>query len=424
MTNNKYKHLDEEQRNIIEHMLNNNKNFSQIENVLKVDRTTISKEIRKNYFIRVSEYSKTVCENQINCGVSFCRYNKDCFKSKVCEKLMKPPYVCNACSKKANCRYPKRYYFANIAQKKYAERLSESKKGYDITEEDVSQIERIIVPLVKEKKQPISHIYNNHQDILFFSKPTFYRYVDEGVISLSNIDLPKKVSYKPRKNQETITARKLKTYCKNRTYDDYLKYIEKHPKCSVVEMDTVEGIKGGKCFLTLFVKKTSLLLIFLIDSKTQEEVEKVFAILKQKLGIQLYRKIFQVILTDNGSEFLNPIIFERDLESGKKISKVFYCDPYSSWQKSSIERSHEAIRIPLPKGTSFNHLTNEQTKKLQDNIANTYHSKIKKTPYLETKRVFPELIVCLEINFIAADEVNFSKSHLKEVSHDDRNNIN
>lgn len=86
-------------------------------------------------------------------------------------------------------------------------------------------------------------------------------------------------------------------------------------------MDTVEGIKGGKCFLTLFIRKTSLLLIFLLDKKTIEEVNKVFIYLRKNLGIELYKKIFQVILTDNGSEFLNPIVFERDLETGKKYQE-------------------------------------------------------------------------------------------------------
>lgn len=180
-------------------------------------------------------------------------------------------------------------------------------------------------------------------------------------------------------------------------------------------MDIVEGIKGGKCFLTLFIRKTSLLLIFLLDSKTQSEVNKCFLFLKEKLGLPLFKKIFQIILTDNGSEFLNPIIFERDLETGKKISRVFYCDPYSSWQKSLIENAHKRIRIVLPKETSFNNLTDEQVKILRDNIANIYKDKIKSTPYKETEKIFPELIKKLDISYISPDEVNLSDSIMKGV---------
>ena len=417
-TNKQYKHLNEDQRNLIEYLLNQNKNFSQMETIMKIDRTTISKEIRKNYIVKIPTYSKVVCENQINCNNSSCNYNKKCYKAKTCPKLSKPPYVCNGCSNKVGCKLTKHYYFGNEAHKKYLEKLRESRLGYDILEEDILNIEKVIVPLIKDKKQPISHIFENNKDILFFSKPTFYRYINDGVLSLTNIDLPKKVSYKPRKHDKIINEKKYKFYKKNRTFDDYLEYLTKHPNSSVVEMDTVEGVKGGKCFLTLYFKKTSLLLIFLLDSKSQQEVTKVFTKIKDKLGIDLYRKIFQVILTDNGSEFLNPSVFERDFETGKKISKLFYCNPYCSYQKPEIERSHEFIRIVLPKGTSFNNLTQEQVNFIRNNIANTYMSNIKKTPYQMTKKVFPQLLNIFDIIFIHPNEVTLSKSSLNEVSHE------
>ena len=373
----------------------------------------ISKEIRKNYFVKVSTYSKIICENQKNCGVDFCKYNKQCYKAQECPLLSKPPYVCNSCEKKVHCRLTKHFYFANEADQLYKTRVSESKKGYDISEEDAYNIESVIVPLVKDKKQPINHIYENNKDILYFSKPTFYRYVNDNVISLCNLDLPKKTTYKPRKEESTIN-KKIKAYKVGRTFDDYLSLIEKYPNKSVVEMDTVEGIKGGKCFLTLFIRKTSLLLIFLLDSKTQDEVNKIFSYLKEVLGITLYRKIFQVILTDNGSEFLNPIIFERDLFTGKKISKVYYCDPYSSWQKGLIENSHKRIRTVLPKGSTFDNLTEKQVSVLRDNIANLYKDKIKKTPYELTRKIFPILIKCLNISYISPNDVNLSETILKE----------
>lgn len=416
MTNIKYTHLTIDQRNLIEHLLNKGMNFSEIGNILKLDRTTISKEVRRNFFIKVPTYSKTICENQSSCGVSLCKYNKQCYKAKECSLLSKPPYVCNACSSKAHCKFTKHFYFANIAHQEYVTRNSESKKGYDITLEDIDLIERVIVPLVRDKHQPINHIYENHKDILFISKPTFYRYVDEGVISLANIDLPKKVGYKPRKRKdEKVSNRKVKAYIKTRSFNDFLKFMAKHPNQSIVEMDTVEGRKGGKCFLTLFIRKTSLLLIFLLDSKTQEEVNKCFIFLRKKLGIKLYKKIFQVILTDNGCEFINPIVFERDLETGKKTSRVFYCDPYCSWQKSFIENSHKRIRLVLPKNSSFDNLTEEQVNLLRDNIANLYKDKIKTTPYKETEKVFPELLESLDISYISADEVDLSNSILKGV---------
>jgi len=419
MNNNRqYKHLSEDQRDLIEYLISQNKSFSEMEKIMKIDRTTISKEIRKNRTVKIPTYSKIVCANQVNCNNSYCNYKKECYTETICKKLSKPPYVCNSCNNKAHCKLTKYYYFGHEAHKQYLETLSESRRGYDILEEDILNIEKIIVPLIKNQNQPISHIFESNKDILFMSKPTFYRYVNDGVISLTNIDLPKKVSYKPRKKEQIINQKKSKLYKKNRTYDDYLKYIANHPNASIVEMDTVEGIKGGKCFLTLYVKKTSLLLIFLINSKSQEEVAKTFSKIKKMLGITLYRKIFQVILTDNGSEFLNPSVFERDFETGKKISKLFFCNPYCSYQKPEIERAHEFIRIVLPKKTSFDNLNQQQVNFLRDNIANIYMSNIKKTPYQMTKEIFPELLTIFDINYIKPNDVNLSKISLFEVSHE------
>ncbi|MDF9825242.1 IS30 family transposase [Breznakia sp. PF5-3] len=64
----------------------------------------------------------------------------------------------------------------------------------------------------------------------------------------------------------------------------------------------------------------------------------------QKLQ-QLYHRIFfDCILTDNGSEFKNLHNEEQDLETGEQFFKLFFCDPYSSFQKGGCERNHELFR--------------------------------------------------------------------------------
>ena len=103
-------------------------------------------------------------------------------------------------------------------------------------------------------------------------------------------------------------------------------------------MDTVEGRKGGKVFLTLLFRQSKFMLIYLMENKTMECVEEVFKGIKKIIGIELFKKIFEVILTDNGSEFFNPISIEKDEETEEVVSYVFYCDPGASWQKGAIEK--------------------------------------------------------------------------------------
>lgn len=96
-------------------------------------------------------------------------------------------------------------------------------------------------------------------------------------------------------------------------------------------MDTVEGTKGGKVFLTLLFRQSKFMLIYLMDKKTMECVERAFNNIKEILGKEKFKRLFEVILTDNGSEFFNPMSIEKDIEIEEIIIHIFYCDPGASW---------------------------------------------------------------------------------------------
>ena len=98
-------------------------------------------------------------------------------------------------------------------------------------------------------------------------------------------------------------------------------------------MDTVigtQGSKGGKCFLTLLFRQYNFMLIYLFPYKKSRYVSEIFNQLKQLLGIVEFKRLFKVILTDNGTEFPNPESIEFDMNTGEKICSVFYCDPNCS----------------------------------------------------------------------------------------------
>ena len=103
---------------------------------------------------------------------------------------------------------------------------------------------------------------------------------------------------------------------------------------SKVQLDTVIGkASNKKVLLTMYLVDTHFMLIFLLDTKTSKNVTEIFKTLKKDISVDLYRKIFRIILTDNGSEFYNPYEMEIDYNTCKKVCNVFYCKPYSSWQK-------------------------------------------------------------------------------------------
>ena len=412
------KHLTYEERNFIEIGLNNGRNFTEIAKDIKKDRRTISREVQKHRFKRTPgrfNNSGNLCKNRYECKRFDCTKKEKCYEEEICYKLTGAPYVCNGCEQKNKCRKIKYYYYAKFANDEYSEKLRNSRYGINQTKEEIYALDKLITPLIKEKHQSISHIYANHPDEIIFSRATMYNYVNLGVFSFKNIDLPRKVKYKKRKENKQQRKRRETVIRKGRTYKDFEKYIGRHPECSIVEMDTVEGIKGGKVFLTLLFRQSKFMLIYLMENKTTESVGESFKKIKEIVGIELFKKLFEVILTDNGSEFFNPLSIEKDEETEEIVSHIFYCDPGASWQKGAIEKNHEYIRYVLPKGSSFNDLTQEKVNILMSNINSTSRDILNgKTPYEAELLMLDECIIGkLGVVKINPDEVNLSLNLLK-----------
>ena len=392
----KYKHLSFEDRCAIQEYLNLGYNFTQIGKVLKKHRTTIAKEVYIHRFLR------RVYGN----------------KEELCFITKKAPYVCNACKKFNHCKKIRYSYDASIAYNEYLKELSESRSRVFITKEQISNINEKIAPLMLEKHHSVNQVFINHPELLPFSKPTFYRYIDLGLLNVKNIDLQRKVKFRVKKEYDR-TKERVNTEIKlERFYTDFQDYIELHPNCSIVEMDTVIGTsggKGGKCFLTLLFRKFNFMLIFLLPYKKSQHVTETFDYIKNLIGIENYKKLFEVILTDNGTEFSDPLSIEVDFNTGEKIVNLFYCDPNCSWQKGSIEKNHEYIRYVLPKGTSFAGLTQEDCELLASHINSVPRVSLNNnTPYdIAALFIGTDIIDKFNIKKIPYDDVNLSHKLFK-----------
>lgn len=246
------------------------------------------------------------------------------------------------------------------------------------TEQELNRLNAFVTPLILQG-QSIHQIYVNYADTLMCSEKTLYNYIDNGFFDARNIDLPRKVRYRPRKKQQEF---KVDRGCYvGRNYVDYQQYLAKHPNAHTVQMDSVIGTVGGKVLLTIHFPDVSFMMAFLRDANTSQSVIDIFDYLYVKLGRELFEKLFPVILTDRGSEFSNPKMIERTPSDIHRTS-VFYCDPSSPYQKGSIEVNHELIRRILPKGTSFDQLTQADIVHMMNHINSYRRAKLgNKMPY-------------------------------------------
>lgn len=141
-----------------------------------------------------------------------------------------------------------------------------------------------------------------------------------------------------------------------------------------------------------------------------------FEHLKKLLGIDEFRRLFEVILTDNGSEFFDPDSIEIDFNTGEKVVNFFYCDPNCSWQKGSIEKNHEYIRYILPKGTSFASLTQEDCFLLASHINSVPRCSLNNHSPFEAAKLFigEKNIAKLSIKHIDYDDINLTYKLLEK----------
>lgn len=385
------KHFNLSDRISIEHYLNNAYSFKAIGRELNRDCTTISKEVKKNIIHKkTGGYGKSfnnclhrfdckhsyLCDNP-DCKNRYCRFCSRCtsickdFEEEKCIKLLKPPYVCNGCGELKKCRLEKSLYSADIAQKQYEKYRSESRSGITIDESEAKRLDDFISPLIRNG-QSIHHICSNNADIIMCSEKTIYNYMDSNLFTARNLDLPRKVRYRPRK--KSVNSFKVDKACRfGRTYEDFHAYISENLDTPVVEMDSVEGVKGGKVLLTIHFIQPQFMLSFLRSANTSRSVIDIFDELYSVLNADVFIRLFPVILTDNGSEFSNPSAIEFDSQ-GKRRTRIFYCDPSAPYQKGAVENNHELIRRIVPKGHSFNNYSQNDITKMMNHI-NSYSRK-------------------------------------------------
>ncbi len=428
------KHLTWEERQEIQRGLREHRTFTEIALMIGCSPDTISKEIRKHRYHKPLSIKQKFYQNR-------CKYRESCRKRNVCGKKgrykckipcrqcnacnercpdfvdfpcqieKKPPYVCNACPKSRSCLFDKYLYNADYANREYREELKESRQGIDLTKDELIALDELISPLIL-KGQPISHIFTEHAHEIPCSKRTLYDYIEKGYLSVRNLDLRRKVRYKKRKHVKKVKTSPISKI--NRHYKDFLRELEENSGIRVVEMDTVIGRKGGKVLQTIYWRKEKLMLAFLLDSKEQKGTVETFDRLETELGMETFRKLFPVVLTDNGTEFADPHLFECGINKDRRM-KLFFCDPRHSEQKGELEKNHEYIRYVLPSGTSFDNLTQEKVDLLMNHINNTARPSLGgSTPVqLALQHFGKDTVEKLKIRVIKADDICLKPKLLK-----------
>lgn len=427
-----HKHLTAADRLYIERQLNDGSSFKEIARYLCKDPSTISREVRahrlsdfypgrglflnaKNFCVhRFHCQKKNVCKKILLCDIkcaSCPSCNQHCkdFAREHCDRLDRAPYVCNGCNKgHVRCSVPHKYHYdALFADRRYRETLRDSRSGINLSKKQLHHIDSVVSPLIWQGQSPYQIVVEHPE--LDLSVRSIYQYIELGLLTGRNVDLKRKVKFKPRKGHKTqITNREVFS---GRLYSDFQQLAPTH----VVEMDTVKSSRDSKkCILTFYFRDEKLFLAYLLNRCTKGAVRAVFDRLETRLGTVTFSILFETILTDRGGEFGDPEALETGMDGYQRTS-IYYCDPMRSGQKGGVENVHTKLREILPKGTSFEFLTQWDLNLIVNNINSVpRQSLLGLTPYQAAKENFDmDVLLALQLKPVDPDKVNLTPELIK-----------
>lgn len=407
MNTNYQKHLSFEDRLKIEEGISKRLHKSEIAKTVGKSPSTIAKEIKRNRILKP--------RNTYNDASNKCIHLKDC---KVCYTRCKdyeePPCfdrerfvgACNNCENLSKCKLDKYFYKAKSAQNNYEYTLKDARQGVNLNTTELFSIAHTIKPLI-EQGQSIYTILENHKEIDICPK-TLYTYIEMGLFNdwgINNLSLKRKAKRK-------IRCKKLKKRSEpadytGRKYEDYLNFIKEHSNIPTTEMDTIYNNGSSGPFIQTFIfQNTGLMIGKLQHLKNSESMSSTLNEFQEILGDD-YSKLFSLILTDRGSEFAKPRLFEVNSDTGEIRTSIFYCDPQTPSQKPHVENNHNFVREILPRGIDWFHLTQEKVDLMFSHINSVPRQALGgKTPYEAFTFFYGENILTkLNIQKIEKDKV-------------------
>lgn len=233
-----YGRLTRHERNAIERMLDRNRSAREIAAELGRSPSTVTREVAAHRYVTAprSRYGEPAPEDL----------------SGACPRLAAWPRCCNGCSHRRGygcSRRPRVFYSARRAQEAADAELSSSRSGIDETEEGAAAKLAAIRGGLARGLSP-QQIAAGTPGL---SASTVYRWVDAGYDGMTNMELRRKVGYRPRSHR---APRRATSHSARRSHAAFLALGE--DACAAAwEMDTVEGARGDSARLLTLLHRPS-----------------------------------------------------------------------------------------------------------------------------------------------------------------------
>lgn len=265
-------------------------------------------------------------------------------------------------------------YKADYAQMMYKKNTANRGRNLKIGA-DYALVEYIEDMIKNKKYSPEALLLHAKNEGLYFDKTictkTIYNYLDMGLfLNIDNKDLPYKKRKKKKKEEEKSTV--ALNNRKGKSIGERPKELLDRKEYGHWEMDTVVSAQGtGKsCLLVLSERMTREEIVMKIKNRKASSVVHALNMLERKYGSKKFREKFKTITCDNGVENLDSDGIEKSRYTKDKRTTVYYCHPYSSWERGTNENINRMIRRFFPKGTNFDNVTSKEIAMVESWINN------------------------------------------------------
>ena len=335
-----YGRLTRHERNTVQRMLERGASCRQIARELGRSPSTVSSEVASHRFVTAPRGRRG---ERVDTGTDL---------SAACPRLAAWPRCCNGCGRyrAVGCkRRPHVFYDARAAQLCADSALVSSRRGIDADEPAAAEALALIRDGLRRGLSPEQLSARNGGPV-DLSPSTIYRWVAAGYDGMTNMELRRKVGYRPRSHR---APKRATPHSARRSHSAFLELGE--DACAAAwEMDTVEGARGDSArLLTLLHRPSRLQLALPLPDGTCASVLAALGGVRSALGAGGTARVFGAVLTDNGSEFADEGAIAALLGEREGETRLFYCDPRQSQQKGACERNHVEIRKLLPKGAGI-----------------------------------------------------------------------
>lgn len=318
-------HINFEERKIIERLLKQNTPKKQIARLLNRNISTIRREIKKGSV----EQRKKIKTNSKRIDIP----------------LYKTDFV----------------YYAETAQRVYKKNRDNCGAKRKLC--SCSELVTFVEESFRTKHWSLDASNGYAQEHNLFNEKittrTLYNWIDLGLLNIKNIDLPLKLR---RKTHNKIVRQHKRLY--GMSIDDRPVEINERIEFGHWEGDGIVGKNKKGHLITLVERKTGMGFLFNVKDRKATRIVEVLDHLEQQFGT-LFSNVFKTITFDNGIEFADCLQMQK-----RNRTKIYYAHPYSSWERGTNENWNGIVRRFIPKKSSFDNLSDDKIKRIQNFINN------------------------------------------------------